>query len=215
MPSTAPHAPMIALPASTSASCCRASHAERMQDRELAPAPQRRQRLRRVDEEAAGEQRHQRERREIRSIGARQAQRIVARLARRRDSRVRRQHAPRCRARTRSGSRAAREPQIDARQLAEAVELPLRSRDVDDAARSSSPAGGRTPATAQLLASASPIWTSRTSPRVALQLASGAGAQEHRLRIECVASLLRHRSARALRTTVAVDANGMHRCRAA
>jgi hypothetical protein len=46
-PSTAPNVPMIAL--------LSPSYAEGMQDGELAPAPQRRQRLRRVDEKAAGE----------------------------------------------------------------------------------------------------------------------------------------------------------------
>ena len=61
--------------------------AHRVQKRDLAPAPRDHQHLRRVDEKRAGEQGDQRERRQVRAIGTRQTQRVVARLARRQEPR--------------------------------------------------------------------------------------------------------------------------------
>jgi hypothetical protein len=66
-------------------------HAHGVQQRDLAAASGNGQRLRRVDQEAAGEQRDQRERGEVRAIGARQSHGVVAGLAGRRQADTRRQ----------------------------------------------------------------------------------------------------------------------------
>ena len=109
-------------------------HAHCVQQRDLAAAPRDGQRLGRVDEETAGEERHQREGGEIRAIGTRQAHCVVARLAWCREPHARgQQGADGGLDRGRIGPGG--EPKIHAIESAEAVEAPLRGRDVEHAER--------------------------------------------------------------------------------
>ena len=106
--------------------------AHRVQKRDLAPAPGDHQHLRGVDEKRAGEQGDQRECRQVRAIGTRQAQRVVARLPRCQEPRPGRQDGGNRAARGRQVA-ARHEPQVDAIHAAEPREALLRLRDVEHA----------------------------------------------------------------------------------
>ena len=108
-------------------------HAHGVQQCDLAPATCDRERLRGIDEEGAGKQRHQRERREIGAIGARQPHSIVGRLARRDDLRARWQQRAITAARTASRSALWLQPQVDAIEPTQALQPPLRFADVEQA----------------------------------------------------------------------------------
>jgi hypothetical protein len=123
-------------------------HAHRVQQRDLAAAARHGQRLRRVHEERAGEERHQRECREVRTVGERQAHRVVARLAGRREAHAGRQQcAQRVLHRERVGAR--HQPQVHAVEPAETIEPPLRGRDVEHAERLPVLSGRQQPGDAQ------------------------------------------------------------------
>ena len=124
-------------------------HAHRVQQRDLAPSSRDRERLRRVDEEGPGEERHEGEGRQVGSIRARQPHRIVTRLARRREPHAGRQQRSHG---VLNGEwvRARRQPQVDAIEPPEPIEPPLRGADVEHAERLAVFAGRQQAGDAQL-----------------------------------------------------------------
>ena len=122
--------------------------AHRVQKRDLAPAPGDHQHLRGVDEKRAGEQGDQRERRQVRAIGTRQAQRVVARLPRCQEPRPGRQDGGNRAARGRQGRCPARAAgRCDPRgRAARSAAAPPRCRACRSADERRRPAGGQPPA---------------------------------------------------------------------
>ena len=134
MPSAAPSVPTSAPDSSDARQLFADGHAHRVQQRDLAPPSRDRQRLRRVDEEGAREERHEREGRQVGSIRARQPNRIVTRLARRRESHAGRQQRSH-RILDCEWVRPRRQPQVHSIELAQPIEPPLRGADVEHAER--------------------------------------------------------------------------------
>src|SRR5512138_84938 len=110
--------------------------AERVKNGVLAATPKHCEGLRRIDKEAAREQRDERERSEIGSVCARETERIVRRFAWRGDSDLIRSEGYELASHLR-WRYAAREPQVDTRQSTQAAEHPLDCRDVDQSNRPS------------------------------------------------------------------------------
>ncbi len=129
MPIAAPSAPTIIPDSNDAASCSRTDMPMRVQQRNFAASARHRERLRGVDQERTGEERDQRERRQVRAVRAGQAHGIVRRLARRDDLRTRRQQGDDGGA---NGSAVGcrRESKIDAIESAQPLQPPLRLADV-------------------------------------------------------------------------------------
>ena len=171
--------------ASTSRASCAPLEAEHAQQRVLAAAPRHLQRLRREHQEAAGEQRHHREHVEVHAVGARRiGARLLQALERRGMHAGRQQRRDRARSRLRE-SRSRLQAHVDAVELAQAAEAPLRGGDVGERADALA-ATAATPATFSVdgLLADRPAEARRPSPG---QRFGRRGRQKHAVRREQLA----------------------------